>query len=559
MTCVFREIVAAGLTLGQVIERLEARTDLSDSRRRDLVSAVQTTARLLHRNPTEIDANVDALRGRLAAIHPVQAGISEKRLANVKSGLLAAIQITQTVYRVRIRKRPISPAWKAFLITIEVPWQRWSLSRLARFCSGRGIAPAAMSDEALEDFRKHLKSGQLAKDPDKVIKIVRQTWNGIAARSMTELPALSKPSPRRFTTRPLSTYPASFQDDLQAWLRRQSRAAMFDEDAPRKPLRPTSLRNIQANIRQFTHALVEEGYAPEKLRSLADIVEFDAYRKGLQHLLNRNGGKRPAGLANMAGHLLAIAKYHVKADAPHLERLRQLKGRLVIDHDGLTEKNRRRLHQFENERNVERLIDLPYRLLKSARTAKHPSRRHALAVMYAVAIEILLSCPMRVGNLAILDIERHLRWYGSGHDEKLAIAIPGSEVKNGQSIEIDLPRESLGLVAAYLANWRQQLFDQPTNALFPMHDGRPRLPVHFSTDMCRVIYRETGIEMNGHLFRHLAGMLYLKAHPGEYETVRRLLGHRKLDTTTSFYAPLENRAAVQRYDEAVLSTRRAQR
>jgi hypothetical protein len=54
-------------------------------------------------------------------------------------------------------------------------------------------------------------------------------------------------------------------------------------------------------------------------------------------------------------------------------------------------------------------------------------------------------------------------------------------------------------------------------------------------------------------------MLYLAQFPSEYEMVRRLLGYRKLDTTTNFYASLDSKAAVRRCDEAVLSRREARR
>ena len=61
--------------------------------------------------------------------------------------------------------------------------------------------------------------------------------------------------------------------------------------------------------------------------------------------------------------------------------------------------------------------------------------------------------------------------------------------------------------------------------------------------------------MNGHLFRHLAGKLYLERQPGGHETVRQFLRHKKIDTTTTFYTGLDNKRANQRYYDAVLSGR----
>jgi integrase len=258
----------------------------------------------------------------------------------------------------------------------------------------------------------------------------------------------------------------------------------------------------------------------------------------------------------MAGHLVAIAKYHVRVDDKELEQLRTLKARLVVESPGLTEKNKARLAQFEDTRNVDRLLALPVHLLGRAKISKRASSRVALGVMYAVAIELLLACPIRVGNLARLNIETHFRWYGQGRSQRLAMVIPGSEVKNKEPIEVDLPQESMRLVKTYLADWRPLVSDAPGDWLFPARGGGHRLPSHLSQEMSRVIFKHTGLLVNAHLFRHLAGMLYLIENPGEYETVRRLLGHRKMTTTTTFYAPLENKQAVKRYDEVVLSKRR---
>ena len=43
--------------------------------------------------------------------------------------------------------------------------------------------------------------------------------------------------------------------------------------------------------------------------------------------------------------------------------------------------------------------------------------------------------------------------------------------------------------------------------------------------------------------------------PGAYESVRRLLGHSSIATTTNFYAGSETAAAVRHYDEVVLRLR----
>jgi hypothetical protein len=43
--------------------------------------------------------------------------------------------------------------------------------------------------------------------------------------------------------------------------------------------------------------------------------------------------------------------------------------------------------------------------------------------------------------------------------------------------------------------------------------------------------------------------------PGNYELVRRLLGHRRLQTTINFYVGLEQRSAIVEYQRRVLGFR----
>ena len=69
------------------------------------------------------------------------------------------------------------------------------------------------------------------------------------------------------------------------------------------------------------------------------------------------------------------------------------------------------------------------------------------------------------------------------------------------------------------------------------------------------VFRLTGIEVHVHLFRHIAAKMYLDAHPGAYEVVRRVLGHKSMDTTTEAYTGLESAAAGRHFDNTILALR----
>jgi integrase len=61
--------------------------------------------------------------------------------------------------------------------------------------------------------------------------------------------------------------------------------------------------------------------------------------------------------------------------------------------------------------------------------------------------------------------------------------------------------------------------------------------------------------MTPHQFRHLAAKVHLDSHPGSYEVVRQLLGHKSLRTTTSFYAGPDTRRAGRAHADLIRKLR----
>jgi integrase len=66
-----------------------------------------------------------------------------------------------------------------------------------------------------------------------------------------------------------------------------------------------------------------------------------------------------------------------------------------------------------------------------------------------------------------------------------------------------------------------------------------------------------GVRVSAHQFRHVCALLYLQRHPGDYETVRRFLGHRRIETTIRYYAGMEGEAAVALWDGTLRDIRQA--
>ena len=91
--------------------------------------------------------------------------------------------------------------------------------------------------------------------------------------------------------------------------------------------------------------------------------------------------------------------------------------------------------------------------------------------------------------------------------------------------------------------------------MFPGRDGAPKTRHGLGQRISRTIFAHTGLRMHPHIFRHTAVRLFLDANPGTAEVMRRVLGHRSIETTMLFYAGQETAAAVRHFDETILRLR----
>ena len=91
----------------------------------------------------------------------------------------------------------------------------------------------------------------------------------------------------------------------------------------------------------------------------------------------------------------------------------------------------------------------------------------------------------------------------------------------------------------------------PGTALFPGKHGGPKSMAALAPQICKVVFQYTGLQVNVHLFRHIAAKVYLDRKPGDYVTVQRVLGHKSIATTTSIYTGMETRAAGRHFAKVV--------
>jgi integrase len=213
----------------------------------------------------------------------------------------------------------------------------------------------------------------------------------------------------------------------------------------------------------------------------------------------------------------------------------------------MTEKNRGRLRPFDDPEMVGKFLALPDAIRASVVRDKQAPVSKALLAQIAAAIALVQAVPMRRKNLAGIDMNRHL----VPQRDRLYLVIPEAETKNRQAINLLLPRFTQEVLAWYVRGYRPLLVRAPTTALFPGEGAGPKAAHTIGIQIAETVKTFLGIDFNTHMFRHVAGKIYLDKNPGAYEVVRQVLRHKSINTTTSFYTGAETRAANELYTSLV--------
>jgi hypothetical protein len=280
----------------------------------------------------------------------------------------------------------------------------------------------------------------------------------------------------------------------------------------------------------------------------------------VQH--ERNGKRKTGQLANYARTLINAARHWVKASEADIESLRALGRSITPKTGGMTDNNRSRLRQFDNQSAVHRLIGLPGLVFDNLPPQGRLSPAQALRAQSALGVAILiLGAPLRIKNLASLQLGVHVletRPMGLGGTvftgaAKSAttrhIVLPAHEVKNTKDLEFTLPSGLCKYLDVYVSRCLPILVRGGSTYLFPNTTGGTKREDGLSVQIKTFIKRETGLIVNAHLYRHLAAKLYLERNPGDYPTVQMLLGHKDLQTTLRAYVGMEQGDAIKRYDQ----------
>lgn len=543
----------------ELIARMAKDPELTPERQRDLISGLRRVARALGRAPEEVPADPKWLQPRLAKVMPAALGITPKAWQNALSDARSAMARAGIVKRRYKLVDDLTPPWRALwqaVLDAKDPTLPTALRRFVHFLSALEIAPQDVTQAHADAYLAALEADEISKSPQTAWRAAINCWN-LAAQRIAGWPTitLSLPSRLKHYTRPDPDLPPALRADIDRLMQELASPDPFAEDATTRALRPQTLKQYTYRLKRIASEMLAAGVPAAQLQSVTALCEPARAEQALRTLAERRGNSSSGFIGSIAGLLRDIARRE-GLDEETQSRLADLARRAgVPPQKGMTRKNRDRLRVLQDERTLRRLLELPERLFTAATRATDYQR--ALAREEAVAIGILINCPLRVGNLAGLHLERHIQRPGEG---RVFIVLAEEEVKNAQPLEFELPAEMRRILDRHVATRAPLLCPRCTPWLFPRRDGSgPIGPSELSMRIAKRIRKEIGVEMNAHLFRHLAAMIWLNANPGAYEAARRLLGHSEVSRTINLYSGLEARSAIAAYGRVLRETRGRQR
>jgi integrase len=198
------------------------------------------------------------------------------------------------------------------------------------------------------------------------------------------------------------------------------------------------------------------------------------------------------------------------------------------------------------------LLELGQKLMAGwqARRA-HDPRLNAMDYRDGLMIAFLALCPVRLGNLAHMQIGSHLRFEGA----IARITFTAQEMKGGRPLEFDWPDELRQGLDFYLRRVHPILYHLPQIGapLWPSLQRRKRQmgASGIYTRIMQVTVKHLGRPINPHMFRDAAATFVAETAPERAQLAAGVLQHRNLQITKDHYIRGQQHQMLHRYQDAI--------
>ena len=548
-----RATALLGPSFQDLITAIEQAPELPEQTRRHWGCSVRQIAKWLDRPAAVIPARWQAVRASVAQLHHARVGATLKTLANHRSNVRAALRWFGKEHDVPQQGAPLSREWTRFRDGLDKR-KRQRLYSLIRYCSARRIGPSSVDDYIFEDYWRYRTETTGRASNNTARRFMTRAWNDCAAaiddwplRRLTEPPLKVRAEP------PWDNFPEGLRRDLDDYFAGLAKPHRTLNGKRIQPCSPGTIRYRMAELVAMARMAVRLGVPIDSLTSLAALLHPDVVEKVIDAYWEKNGDEPNTGTIDLGKKVLRMARETGCLDQAALDRLDDM--RAALEHhrrEGLTPKNLRLVRQVLTDGVWNEVVSLPNVLMQQARLAKdHAPIKAAVSAQLAVAVAILTFAPVRICNLVSIELGQNLIKPG-GLQTPYWLVFPHYDVKNRVDLNFKFDQPLTDLIDEYIHEFRPPLL-RGANAswLFPGEGSKPKNKLLFGTQITWRIQKAVGLRVTPHQFRHAAAAIYLKHHPGDYETVRRVLGHRDIQTTIRFYCGLETMQATEEFGRLI--------
>lgn len=546
------------LTLADIKARVEV-GDEAFTVRRDMISALNRVEQLFERPLMSVIAAPKSIRDLFSDKPSAMLGVTDKTLANIRSNVSRALKNHGDPIPQLTKRITPNDDWQILLNTVKTNQWRQGLYRLACFCTVMGIAPDKVDNEVLIGLHEALEAEEIVKRPRILLKNTITTWNR-CGRLIENWPAtcLSSPYKKQPWTLPLDAFPDSFRADIEAWKSKVTDVDPLNFDGPSRPLKPITVECRIREFRMFGSALIHRNVLTvDEITNLSILMSPKNFKEMLRFFLERQDNATTARLHNLANSMRHIARHHVKIDEKtHTELLHMCKRLNPGNKKQMTQKNRERLRQFDNEKNVIHFLSVSEKLAKEARLRlpTHPLKAARLmerAVMFGIQTHYAL----RLRTLRSLNLGRNFIWNKSEKSLRCFLDLFPDDLKASKNhLEFELASDLVSLLDEHLRLFRMHLPWSDSVWLFPGQNGQPRSKNAIYEAVRSVAAKHAGLVINPHLFRHALAKIVIERDPGAVSAIQQVLGHSTMDTTLAHYLGTETKSAGIHLDKLLERT-----
>jgi integrase len=365
-----------------------------------------------------------------------------------------------------------------------------------------------------------------------------------------KLQRLEIPPRLSYTLFPQSAMPPAIIAD---WARARDCFLVSDPYSPdrrRKPLKISTIENMWQRLRLGYDAAIRAGVPMEELRTFGDLINLDVVAI-IGEQLKVDPESSPRRYRTTFEVLIKVAREIVGVDRAHIEEMLRMKRLVPKCSIGMTQRNRRTVDQFNDQEATRRLLRCSDELFEAAFSTGANWWTFG-AFQTAISIRIFIQFGIRISDLRQLSYEKHIL-DTDGPCRLLQILRP--EKGTHTSLEFSIPESLAEKLSTFRHCIAPRWLGYTPTFLWDGGRGKPKSPAIIRDQVERYIRYYVGVDMNPHAFRHLIAKWFLDADPGDFESVRRVLGHEDVYVTAKYYAGEEAARGVKLLGQKMASYR----